>query len=94
VWIFALFRSLRAKNIKFYKILHKVPASYQVYKILFKTTESPKIDPKADPDAVKFLQEIYYDDVLKLQSLLGRSLPWHIVLGNNNNGGSVESSNV
>jgi hypothetical protein len=94
VWIFALFRSLRTKNIKFYKILHKVPASYQVYKILFKTRESPKIDPKADPNAVKFLQEIYYDDVLKLESLLGRSLPWHIVLDNNNNGGSVESSNV
>jgi hypothetical protein len=49
-------------------------------KILFKRTQKPKIDPKA----VEFLREIYYDDVLKLQSLLGRSLPWHTVLGNNN----------
>jgi hypothetical protein len=86
---FVLFRWLRSKNIDFYKILHRVPAVYRVEKILFKTREKPKIDPKA----IKFLREIYYDDVLKLQSLLGRSLPWHTVLGDNNNG-SVESSNV
>jgi hypothetical protein len=75
VWPFVFLRWLRTKNIKFYKILHLAPAVYQVEKILFKTRERPKIDPKA----VKFLQEIYYDDVLNLESLLGRSLPWHTV---------------
>lgn len=99
VWIFALFRWLRTKkNIKFYKmqdllpdsIVEPAPLTYQAEKILFKTTQKPKIDPKA----IKFLREIYYDDVLKLESLLGRSLPWHTVLGNNNNNGSIESSNI
>jgi Sulfotransferase family len=93
VWPFVFFRWLRTKNIKFYKILHKVPAVYEAEKILFKPSERPKLDPKADAKAVKFLREIYYDDVLKLQSLLGRSLPWHTVLANNNNG-SVEYSDV
>ena len=81
--VFAFFRWLRARNIKFYKILALLPDSLvesAPEKILFKRTQKPKIDPKA----VKFLREIYYDDVLKLQSLLGRSLPWHTVLGNNN----------
>ena len=82
VWIFGFFRWLRSKNIKFYKILNLLPdsiAESAPEKILFKRTQKPKIDPKA----VTFLREIYYDDVLKLQSLLGRSLPWHTVLGNN-----------
>jgi hypothetical protein len=82
LWIFAFFRWLRARNIKFYKILALLPDSLvesAPEKILFKRTQKPKIDPKA----VTFLREIYYDDVLKLQLLLGRSLPWHTVLGNN-----------
>src|SRR5918996_379760 len=82
VWIFGFFRWLRSKNIKFYKILNLLPdsiAESAPEKILFKRTQKPIIDPKA----VNFLREIYYDDVLKLQSLLGRSLPWHTVLGNN-----------
>jgi hypothetical protein len=90
--VFAFFRWLRARNVKFYKILALLPDSLvqsAPEKILFKRTQKPKIDPKA----VKFLQEIYYDDVLRLESLLGRSLPWHTVLGNNNkNNGSVDSS--
>jgi hypothetical protein len=85
VWPFVFFHWLRTKNIKLYNILQRLrlPTAYKVEKIFFKATkEKPKIDPKA----VKFLREIYYDDVLKLESLLGRSLPWHTVLGNNNNG--------
>jgi hypothetical protein len=80
---FAFFRWLRARNIKFYKILGLLPGSVVKSlpeKVLFKKTQKPKIDPKA----VKFLQEIYHDDVLKLESLLGRSLPWAAVLGNKN----------
>jgi hypothetical protein len=90
--VFAFFRWLRARNIKFYKILALLPDSLvesAPEKILFKRAQKPKIDPKV----VKFLREIYYDDVLKLQSLLGRSLPWHTVLGDNNNG-SLKSSNI
>ncbi len=91
--IFAFFRWLRARNIKFYKIMVLIPDSVAESlpeKILFKRAQKPKIDPKA----VKFLQEIYHDDVLRLESLLGRSLPWPTVLGNKNNNGSVESSGV
>ncbi len=83
VWIFGFFRWLRTNNIRFYKVLSLLPDSIvesAPEKILFKGTQKPKMDPKA----VKFLREIYYDDVLKLQSLLGRPLPWHTVLGNNN----------
>jgi hypothetical protein len=76
--VFAFFRWLRARNIKFYKILALLPDSLvesAPEKILFKRTQKPKIDPKA----VKFLQEIYHDDVHRLESLLGRSLPWSTV---------------
>ena len=85
VWIFAFFRWLRRKNIKFYKILTLLPDSVVESlpeKILFKRKQKPKIEPKA----IKFLQEIYRDDVIRLESLLGRSLPWHTVLGYNNKG--------
>jgi hypothetical protein len=85
VWIFSFFRWLRARNMKFYKILTLLPDSLVESlpeKILFERKQKPKIEPKA----VKFLQEIYHDDVIRLQSLLGRSLPWHTVLGNNNRG--------
>jgi hypothetical protein len=87
LWIFAFFRWLRTKNIRFYKILTLLPDSMVeslplptgdsgfVAKILFKRTEKPKIEPKA----LRYLQETYRDDVPKLESLLGRSLPWHTV---------------
>jgi hypothetical protein len=86
--IFAFFRWLRVRNIKFYKILMLLPdsiveslpvpagnSSNFATKVLFKRIQKPKIEP----EAFKFLQEIFYDDVLKLQSLLGRSLPWPTV---------------
>jgi hypothetical protein len=76
--VFAFFRWLRARNIKFYKILALLPDSLvesAPEKILFKRAQKPKMEP----EAVKFLQEIYRDDVRKLESLLGRSLPWHTV---------------
>jgi hypothetical protein len=81
--VFAFFRWLRARNMKFYKILALFPDSLVESApeiILFKRTQKPKIEP----EALKFLQEIYRHDILKLESLLGRSLPWHTVLGNNN----------
>jgi hypothetical protein len=80
LWIFGFFSWLRARNIKFYKILALLPDSLvesAPEKILFKRKQKPKIEPKA----VKFLQEIYRDDIIRLESLLGRSLPWHTVLG-------------
>jgi hypothetical protein len=78
VWPFVFFRWLRTKNINFYKILQRwrFPTSYKVEKVLFKAR---KERPKMDPRAVKFLQDIYHDDVPKLELLLGRSLPWHTV---------------
>src|ERR687896_213050 len=81
--VFAFFRWLRARNIKFYKILILLPDSVVESlpeKVLFKRIQKPKIDPKA----VKFLQEIFHDDVLKLESLLGRSLPWPTVSSSSN----------
>jgi hypothetical protein len=87
LWIFSFFRRLPAKNIRFFKIATLLPHSLiesLLEKMLFKRNQKPKIEPKA----IKFLQEIYHDDVIRLESLLGRSLPWPTVLGhddNNNN---------
>src|ERR671923_118596 len=78
LWIFSFFRWLRARNIKTYKIAtlpsHALMKSFPE-KMFFKRKQKPKIEPKA----IKFLQEIYHDDVIRLQSLLGRSLPWPTV---------------
>jgi hypothetical protein len=92
-WIFVIFRWLRARNIRFYKLFMLLPDSVLdslplpsgkssgfAAKILFKRIEKPKIEPKA----FKFLQEIYYDDVLRLQSLLDRSLPWYTLSSSSN----------
>ena len=87
LWIFGFFRQLRARNIKTYQIATLLPHSLIESlsdKMFFKRKQKPKIESKA----VKFLQENYHDDVIRLESLLGRSLPWHTVLGyddNNNN---------
>jgi hypothetical protein len=80
---FAFFRWLRARNIKFYKILNLLPDSLiesLPERILFKGTQKPKMEP----EAFKFLQEIYHGDVLRLESLLGRSLPWPTVTSSSN----------
>jgi hypothetical protein len=92
-WIFALFRWLRARNVKFYKLLMLLPDSILeslplpsgkssgfAAKMLFKRVEKPKMEP----EAFKFLQEIYHDNVLKLESLLGRTLPWRSVKSSSN----------
>jgi hypothetical protein len=87
LWIFSFFRRLPTRNIKFFKIATLLPHSLiesLSEKVFFKRKQKPKIESKA----VKFLQEIYHDDVIRLESLLGRSLPWPTVLGhddNNNN---------
>jgi hypothetical protein len=80
LWIFSFFRWLRARNIETYNIAtlpsHALMKSFPE-KMFFKRKQKPKMDPQS----VKFLQEIYRDDVIRLESLLGRSLPWHTVLG-------------
>jgi hypothetical protein len=83
VWVFSFFRWLRARGIKTSKVTTLLPASLTwslEEKLLFKKAQKPKIEP----EAFKFLQEIYHDDVLKLESLLGRSLPWPAVSSSSN----------
>lgn len=84
LWIFAFFRWLRSKDIKFYKILTLLPDSMVESlpeNLLFRRVQKPRIDP----EAVEFLQEMYHDEVIRLESLLARSLPWSTALGNNDN---------
>jgi hypothetical protein len=81
--VYAFFRWLRDRKIKVYKIVNLFPDSITESlpeKVLFKRVQKPKIEP----EAFKFLQEIYHDDVLKLESLLGRSLPWPTVTSSSN----------
>jgi hypothetical protein len=83
VWVFSFFRWLRARGIKTSKLTTLLPASLTWYieeKLLFKKAQKPKIEPRA----FKFLQEIYHDDVLRLESLLGRSLPWTTLSSSSN----------
>jgi hypothetical protein len=83
VWIFSFFRWLRARGIKTSKLTTLLPFSLTwslEEKLLFKKAQKPKIEP----EAFKFLQEIYHDDVLRLESLLGRSLPWPAVSSSSN----------
>jgi hypothetical protein len=75
VWVFSFFRWLRARGIKTSKLTTLLPFSLTwslEEKLLFKRAQKPKMEPKAS----QFLQEIYRDNVLRLESLLGRSLPW------------------
>jgi hypothetical protein len=77
-WVFSFLRWLRARGIKTSKLTILLPPSLTwslEEKLLFKTAQKPKIEP----EAFKFLQEIYHDHILKLESLLGRSLPWPTV---------------
>jgi hypothetical protein len=81
--VYAFFRWLRDRNIKVYKIVNLFPDSIVESlpeKVLFKRIQKPKIES----EAFKFLQEIFHDDVLKLESLLGRSLPWPTVSSSSN----------
>jgi hypothetical protein len=83
VWIFSFFRWLRARGIKTSKLTTLLPTSLTwslEERLLFKKAQKPKIEP----EAFKFLQEIYHDDVLRLGSLLGRSLPWPALSGSSN----------
>jgi len=77
--IFVFLYRIPDRNVKLFKIVTTLlPRSLIELlpeKMLFKRKQKPKIEPKS----VKFLQEIYRDDVIRLESLLGRSLPWHTV---------------
>jgi Sulfotransferase domain len=78
VRVYAFFRWLRSRNIKFYRVLKLLPDSLtesQVEKFLLKKAQKPL----PEPQAIKFLQEIYREDIVRLEALLGRSLPWHSV---------------
>ena len=75
IWVFSFFRWLRARGIKTSKLTALLPFSLTwslEEKFLFKRAQKPKMEPEAS----QFLQEIYHDNVLRLESLLGRSLPW------------------
>jgi Sulfotransferase domain len=78
LWVYAFFRWVRSRNIKFYKVLKLLPDSLtesQVEKFLLKKAQ--KTLPETQ--AMKFLQEVYREDIIKLEALLGRSLSWHSV---------------
>lgn len=68
-----LFRSPTA-----YKLAHHLPSSVIKtairHKLLVKTTQKPPMEEKAKI----MLQEIYHDDVARLQRLIGRPLKWQI----------------
>jgi hypothetical protein len=84
VGVFSLFRWLRARGIKTSKLTTLLPFSLTwslEEKLLFKRAQKPKMEP----EAFKLLQEIYHDNVLRLESLLGRSLPWPAVSSSNSN---------
>jgi hypothetical protein len=83
VWVFSFFRWLRAKGINTSKVTTLLPTSLTwslEERLLFKKAQKPKIEP----EAFKILQEIFHDDVLRLESLLGRSLPWPAVSSSSN----------
>ena len=84
IWIYSFFRWLRVKNTKSYKILNRVPETFTESipeRLLFKKAQKPEIEPTAK----SFLRQIYYDDCIKLQLLLGRSLPWSTISSNKTN---------
>jgi len=54
------------------KLLSKTSRKFLKEKLIF--TEKPK--PEMDPKDREILREFYYDDVQKLQKILGRELPW------------------
>jgi len=58
-----------------YMVRMAFPSSDFTLRKIF-TKKSPK--PKILPEDRKFLEEIYREDVIKLQKLIGRSLPWLI----------------
>ena len=88
LWVYGFFRWLRARGINTSRIRILVGDSVILVleKSLLKGTEKPKIEPTA----VEILRQVYYDDVVRLQSLLGRSLPWHTVLGHEQNNKNME----
>lgn len=84
VWFNAFIHWLHNKNLKPYKTLHLFPDYMKVTladRILFKN--APK--PQMPAEARDFLQKVYHEDVIKLQELLGRTLPWSLLVPKNSN---------
>jgi hypothetical protein len=88
LWVYAFFRWLRARGINTSRIRILVgdSAILVLEKSLLKGTEKLRIEAKAE----EFLRQLYYDDVIRLQSLLGRPLPWGTVLGHEKNNKNTE----
>jgi hypothetical protein len=88
LWVYAFFRWLRARGINTSRIRILVGDSAILFleKSLLKGTEKLRIEAKAE----EFMRQVYYDDVIRLQSLLGRSLPWRTVLGHEKNNKDAE----
>jgi hypothetical protein len=80
-WIFSFIYGLTSRNVRLFKIVTTLLPRSLIESLPEKMFFKRKQKPKIDPQSVKFLQEIYRDDVIRLESLLGRSLPWHTVLG-------------
>jgi hypothetical protein len=76
-FVYAVFRWLRTKNIKTYKLLNLLPHSLTESlpeKLLYRRAQKPQMQAEAR----EFLRKMYYDDAVKLQKLLGRPLPWSV----------------
>jgi hypothetical protein len=83
-WVYSIFSWLRTKGIitsKMTPLLSTSLTSSIAEKFLFKKIQKPRIEPQA----FEFLQDMYYEDTLRLQTLLGRSLPWPCLSGNRKN---------
>jgi hypothetical protein len=78
-WIFSFIYGLTSRNVRLFKIVTTLLPRSLIESLPEKMFFKRKQKPKIDPQSVKFLQEIYLDDVIRLESLLGRSLPWHTV---------------
>lgn len=78
---YVFFRWIRARNARIaLLLLGMLPDSLTETlpeRFLFKKSQKPLIQP----EAVAFLRQTYSEDVMKLQSLLGRDLPWQTTFG-------------
>jgi hypothetical protein len=76
-------RGRKENRTNFGKLYSGSPTSKRA--ILRKILSKSSTKPRMPEEARLFLEDIYHDDVLKLQHILGRPLPWPIITRNNNN---------
>jgi len=79
---YVFFRWLRAKNPRLAMMILKLLPDYLTEilpeKLLFKKSDRPQIEDRA----IEFLRGIYLEEVAKLETLLGRPVPWKTLKGN------------